>query len=688
MRYILLILIFLTVELNVVSVFSQANCYASLKNDTLTLGNDLIERKYIWNNGNLITYSLTDKSNNQHWQNLLKNPDFSITKNKEESKNASFKVTQKKSNSIQPTYLEATVTFTIANLNVKRVFIIFDHCPAIASDNYLKGIAENIQDDKLVNVANLKNIEFAEDMNYNHSSAVLDQIKLDGKHWHIQTVEFFDVTDWNNNLVAVRDFISYRKTSYKGNLLFAKNEENEKGIFFLKESPTSSTQIAYNGGDFTSEFGQIQVVGSGISGTDLKVDEWVKAYSTVIGVCGGGELDRLSALRTYQKNIRTLLPRRDEMIMMNTWGDRSQDSKINEKFSLLELEKASELGITHFQIDDGWQTGKSPNSATAKGSFLNIWDNPNYWKPDSVKYPRGLMPIVSKGKELGVEICLWFNPSIQNDYADWVKDAQALIDLYNKYGIRTYKIDGLSIPNKNSESNLRRFFDKVLENTNNNVVFNLDATAGKRGGYHMLNQYGNIFLENRYTDWQNYYPYWSLRNLWQLSKYVPAEKIQLEFLNKWRNSDKYKNDKFAPANYSFEYLFAITMAAQPLAWLEGSGLPDEAFTLKNLISKYKAVQHDFHNGIILPIGDEPSGKSWTGFQSIAENNGYLILFRENNLEKKAFVKTWLKEGTKVKCIPILGNGKELTITVGRQGFIEVMLPNMNDFVMYKYDLLN
>ena len=76
---------------------------------------------------------------------------------------------------------------------------------------------------------------------------------------------------------------------------------------------------------------------------------------------------------------------------------------------------------------------------------------------------------------------------------------------------------------------------------------------------------GNIFLENRYTDWQNYYPYWTLRNLWMLSKYVPAEKLQIEFLNKWRNTDKYKGEVFAPENYSFEYLFATTLAGQPLA---------------------------------------------------------------------------------------------------------------------------
>lgn len=80
-----------------------------------------------------------------------------------------------------------------------------------------------------------------------------------------------------------------------------------------------------------------------------------------------------------------------------------------------ELERAARLGITHFQIDDGWQIGKSPNSAVARGSFKNIWNNKDYWKPDPQKYPRGLHPIVKRGKELGIEIGLWFNPSIQND---------------------------------------------------------------------------------------------------------------------------------------------------------------------------------------------------------------------------------------------------------------------------------
>lgn len=665
----------------------QGSCYSELKNDTLKIGNELIERVFVWNGGNLRTYCLADKTSRQSWINKSENSDFSISRERVKATDGKFSSSKVADNSIHPDYLEATVIFSLGGLDVKRIYRIYDNVPVIACDTYLKGVSEDINRDGVLNSADLKNIEFAEDMKSKQAAAVLDQISLSGKHWQVKAVEFFDVTDWNNNLVSEKSFISYRKNIYRGNLLFAENKEIGAGLFFLKEAPSSGVQIAYSGGDFVADAGHFMVTGLGINGSDLLVDNWRRAYGSVVGVFNGGEIGQLTALRSYQKNIRKLLPARDEMVMMNTWGDRSQDSKINEKFSLVEVEKAAELGITHFQIDDGWQTGKSPNSATAKGSFKNIWDNPDYWKPDPIKYPNGLHPIVTRGKELGVEICLWFNPSVQDDYADWEKDAQAMIDLYREYGIRTFKIDGLAIPTKKSEANLRKLFNRVLEQTNNNVVFNLDATAGRRGGFHMFNEYGNIFLENRYTDWQNYYPYWTLRNLWQLSKYVPAEKMQVEFLNKWRNSEKYGDDVFAPNNYSFEYLFATTMAAQPLAWFEGSGLPNEAMAVKRLISDYKNIQHDFHLGTILPIGDEPSGRSWTGFQSINGKTGYLLIFRENNPNKKAAIKTWLAEKTRVKCTPVLGNAKSMTRTIGSDGIIEAELANENDFVMYKYEIL-
>ena len=155
-------------------------------------------------------------------------------------------------------------------------------------------------------------------------------------------------------------------------------------------------------------------------------------------------------------------------------------------------------------------------------------------------------------------------------------------------------------------------FDRILEQTDNQVIFNLDATASRRLGYHFFNEYGNIFLENRYTDWGNYYPYQTLRNLWQLAKYIPAEKLQVEFLNKWRNADKYPDDPYAPQKYSFPYLFAVTMPGQPLAWMEASNLPEDAFGIKGLVDGYKEIQPEFHRGVILPVGGWQRGRSLSG----------------------------------------------------------------------------
>lgn len=669
------------------SAFSQGSCYSRLEQDTLIIGNDLIERKFIWNEGNLVTFSLTDKSSGESWLSKGISPDFRLSKNVQYISNSSYTSKEIKETVIHPAYLQTIVSFSMGALDVKRIFRIYKDSPAIACDTYLKGRIDLVSLQNDVGSADKKNIESTVNIEDKQATAILDQINLDGFHWRAKTVEFYDVSDWNNNLVFESSFIPYRKSSYKGNLIFAHNMEKDKGFFFLKEAPSSSTQLAHEGSDFTIEFGHFMVTGLGITKKDIKENEWRRTYGCVIGVYSGSEVNSLIALRSYQKNIRKLLPDRDEMVMMNTWGDRNQDSKVNERFSLIEIEKAAQLGITHFQIDDGWQLGKSPNSAVAKGSFKNIWDNPDYWKPDPQKYPKGLHSVVKKGRELGVEVCLWFNPSVQDNYADWQKDVEALVGLYDTYGIRTFKIDGLSIPNKESEINLRRLFDEVLERTGNRVVFNLDATAGRRTGFHMFNEYGNVFLENRYTDWQNYFPYWTLRNLWQLSKYVPAEKLQIEFLNKWRNAEKYGKDVFAPANYSFEYLFAVTMAGQPLAWFEGSGLPPEAFGIRKVIDAYKKIQHDFHSGTILPIGEEPSGRSWTGFQSIKGNQGYFIFFREKTATATAQIETWLPENVKVRFTPVLGKGRTMSIKTDLKGMVKVKLPATNSFVMYKYEIL-
>lgn len=309
--------------------------------------------------------------------------------------------------------------------------------------------------------------------------------------------------------------------------------------------------------------------------------------------------------------------------------------------------------------------------------------------PHKSRFPNGLDLIVDKARGYNIDLGLWFHPSNHNGYENWKQDSEILVHLYREYGIKYFKIDGIKLDSKRAEMNLRKFFSRVMEETNGMVSFNLDATADKRGGYHYLYEYGgNIFLENRYTDWANYYPYWTLRNLWMLSKYIQPEKLQIEFLNPFRNKDKYpKGDCQAPAKIPLDYQFAITIPGQPLAWFEASGIPHRGQEiLKPLIKEYHKHSRDFHEGIILPIGEEPSGRSWTGFQSIHGDTGFFLVFREFTEKKEARMDSWLAEGEKIHYSILMGSGSDFSAITGANGKITFALPSKHSFALYKYRL--
>lgn len=691
MKKLSLFLLLLTVSANEIFGDQSETCQAYLRNDTLTLKNNVVFAQYRWNDGNLIRLAFGKVNSGRSVISADNRPNIAIgTKRPDSGLKGSLEISEVEATPVRAAHLSVVVVSSSGDLSVKRIFRIFPDCPAFGCELYLRGKYTGTASAS-VNQGDLRNIESeAARLQAETSTATLELIRIEGMHWEATSVEFFDITDRNNTLVQEYRRLAYRQeTQMRGNLLLLDNRLTGERLFMIKEAPASSVQLNYPGFDFTVKHGEVRAVGMGITPEDINDSGWTRVYSVVTGISlADDDPGLLSAIRQYQMTNRLLIPGRDEMILMNTWGDRSQDKRVGEAFALAELDAGARLGITHFQLDDGWQTGRSANSAFQGGSFDNIWRNPDYWKPDPVKFPRGLSPLVEKGKQLGIEVCVWFNPSPDDGNANWEKDADALIVLYNKYGIRTFKIDGVRLPDKKSEINFRRFLDNVVKETAGNAVFNLDVTAGRRAGYNYFNEYGNLFLENRYTDWKNYYPYWTLRNLWMLSRYIPPQKLQMEFLNIWRNQDNYKGDHFGPANYSFDYVFAITMMAQPLAWFEGTGLPEEAFKTAGLIKKYRGIQADIHAGIILPVGDEPDGYAWTGFQSMKNNEGYLLVFRERSDEAKAAMKTWFREGDRIGFEPVLGDGKAFTALAGKSGEISFELDKPDSFCLYRYIIMN
>ncbi len=172
-----------------------------------------------------------------------------------------------------------------------------------------------------------------------------------------------------------------------------------------------------------------------------------------------------------------------------------------------------------------------------------------------------------------------------------------------------------------------------------------------------------------------------------LSRYVPPQNLQIEFLNKWRNTNKYTaDDPLSPAKMPFDYLFAITLMAQPLAWFEATGLPEEAFKVSPFIKKYRQIQADIHQGQIFPIGQEPSGTGWTGFQSMNGRKGYFLVFREFNEHTKAVLPTFIPASQQVACRLIAGQGKDFEATADEKSQLSFQLPAANTFALYAYEI--
>lgn len=670
-----------------------ADCKATLHKGVLSIENSVFKRVYEWNDGQIISRSIKDKRRDREWALSSEAPDFALPINGLNATDATLETDKVAATSIKPAHLRVQIDYQLETLQVRRLCRLYGGVAALQCEFYFKGRLpkrleawrENASESTL---GARKMVEDPHAKQTDSAHAVIERLALPGRHWQLRSSEFEVATDYNDTLVDHSQLSLYRKDNrLQGNILSLRHSLTDDQFYILKESPSKADQLYYPGYDFLVSYDNIRVVGLGLDANDINPDTWVRSYGVVTGLAGSGRLSLLTALREYLETVRVHKPTRDNMVLMNTWGDRNRDGRVSEAFISEELRAAAALGITHFQIDDGWQAGLSSNSASASGKLWTNW-LADSWVPHPERFPNGLGPVVRLAKNLNIELGIWFNPSSANDYANWLRDADILLGLYRDHGIRVFKIDGIDVQTKMAEINLRSFFDRVQSASDGEVVFNLDVTAGRRPGYFYMTEYGNIFLENRYTDWANYYPHRTLRNLWMLSSYVPAQRLQIEFLNKWRNAGKYADDdSLAPGRIPFDYQFAVTMFAQPLAWFEATGLPPEAVETSSNLNAYQTLQDDIHRGRIFPIGSLPTGRAWTGFQSIInDKQGYLLILRELNQAQEASVKTWLPANREVAFEHLLGHGKDFVAHSAGDGRVSFELGNPHSYGLYRYTI--
>lgn len=447
-------------------------------------------------------------------------------------------------------------------------------------------------------------------------------------HVDLQLVEFFDRTDYTNYLVKQNTIPLYNKyamNEFNGHIFALIDRISNNVCVIVKNAPCCTAHLNKLLPDFLSKpISNIHICSTGIDMSQVNSESYTYSYPVAVGVC---QRDNWCGL--IRKYYRAEYNEKSTYVMSNTWGDGNGDSRICEEFILSEIESASRLGVDVVQIDDGWQQGITANSKISTGGTWGIYRkiDPNFWKINSNKFPNGFSKIVSVAKQNEIKLGLWFSPDKYKDYCQWRLDAHVMIDFYHKYGIKYFKLDGIDIENKASEQNVVKMLEEVDKLTDGNVVFNMDITSGKRFGYFPYKKFGNLFVENRYTGVGNYYPYCSLRNLWNLVKFLPAQKLQFEVLNNQRNIEIYSNDILAPSTYDIDYIFASIMVSNPLLWMELSALSDKnADKLSKIIKVYKNYRDDFDE--ITPIGNEPDGFSLTGFYIKGFKNNYVILLRE------------------------------------------------------------
>ena len=599
------------------------DCYASWTENTIVIGNKRIERRFQWCAQGLVCTATVDKASAKEWRGdepPAVTPDVAI------------ECAVSNNGGLSAKHLLLTATERQGGGVIETKLGVYPQLPFVILERRCKGLHPSSSEWVAEKGGTGNENAVTKDVIEAATLDRIDNVPLNVRHLTLKTFKLFDRTDLNDCLVTEEKMHLYPGCSFsmRGNVFLFDNYMENKGLLVVKDSPTHLYQLLENDDSLRVKGTRnADIVGAGLHG-DIDTDDWCQLYGTTVGV---GDTDELLVEYRQLYRVQYLAPAfKEPFIMSNTWGDRSQDSRVCEEFMLKEIEAGAKLGVDIIQIDDGWQKGVTINSKARKSS---IWEgfyaaDPDFWAVHPQRFPHGLKPLVKKAARHGIRFGLWFAPDSSHEFANWRRDVDTVLNLHRTYGISSFKLDSVNLLSKKAETNYLNFLTAVERESNNRIALNLDCTAQNRQGYVMWKQFGTLFVENRYTDWCNYFPHNTLKNLWMLSQFIPPRKFQFELLNNSRNDEKYGDDPLRPAAYDITYEFASVMVANPLVWMEMSNLTDKQITsLQKLVSVYRDVRKDFFNAEIYPIGEQPDGCSYTGFQIVVDDKtGYLLLFKE------------------------------------------------------------
>ena len=645
-------------------MFAYKDCYASLENGCLRIGNSLLERVWRVTGGTLRGGALTDKTCGcdaaQEAEGPWKLPFGNFDA-------CSLQAGSDDCGGLSEPYLSAALVMENDAAVQTLRFEIFPRTPFLMTR---------------LSVCPKKEV-VPESLG---REDILEQLCLPSVHCAVTAVELFDKSDYCDTLIRTSKDSPYptRACGYRGDIFLLESQVGKTALLIAKYAPVAASHLLRPEKDLTVTRGTVTLRGSGVDYDALVPGEETEFYGVTLGTGTAGTL-----LRQYRRLL--CLRRKGEgrlLAMANTWGDRNCEKSLCEAFMAAEFRTAQRIGADGVTMDDGWEKGaiRDPDKY-----MQHIWEGyhdaaADYWSVNETRFPRGLSPVVQEAERCGVWLGLWFSPDSSDDFAHWREDAALLTGLRDAYGIRYFKLDGIKVRSKKGDRNLTRLLDTLCRA---GCRLQLDTTGGldDRFGYQYKTQYGILFVENRYTDFGSYYPYRTLRNLWTLSHALPARSMQFEVLNPRRNRDRYGDDPFAPDRYDMDYLFASVMVANPLLWCELSRLEEpDAAALARILHIWKPCAEELYRSEVLPIGEEPCGRSLTGFAALCgETRGYLVLLREDTEREAASYRIPDLAGRTLDTQLLASNGQGgVDPAVSPDGTLTARFSRKNQYLFLRY----
>ena len=481
--------------------------------------------------------------------------------------------------------------------------------------------------------------------------------RIVGEHWIIRNVRLRAFTDDNDTLAEENEVSFFRgmlKGERHGELFFFEDVETGNALVAISEAPDYyDTTLAVK--DYVA---RIDNDGNGLA----------------LGFCKHGECEELC--REYLRHARIY----DRLVTMsNTWGDCNSGSRVCEKFIMDEIDAAENIGVDIVQIDDGWQMGDTAWRSQRNDRNEKMFEG-DYWLCNKKRFPNELSPVVEYAKGKGIRTGMWFAPYSKDNFSHLERDLAVLRNAYEEWGIRFFKLDMYRVGSAADRDRMLLLLRKIHD-LGNDVTVQMDVTRYERLNYLCGREFGTVFVENRYTKTANSFPHRILRNLWTISRYIPASRFQFELINPDLNTASYAEaDEFAPRHFDMSYLFATVMLSNPLFWMELQFLGAERREqLRGIMSVWKEHRDFLAGADVLPIGEKPSGRSITGFY--VSKNGrpeYLLLFRENTSRSSARILLDIPDVD----TDILSSNRECSVTV-KDGVINAEFNDIRTYAFVK-----